>query len=173
MAARKIWFFKRTDYVGARDPSNWKISRLTLQNLIRIGLNLTEVYSFSFVLAIIFGYSSGRNIWREMVGRMHPKLEIFIKFRFFSKVAREFPGSVWDVSWAFEDIAGWQGLIFGWRSASSNIFKIQNFWWAFMMLWHTILGIWSLSVDFGEMDWCATSHGNLDVRKGSTSHTAR
>ena len=85
-ARMQVWFFRRTDYVGERDPSNWKISRLTLQNLIRIGLNLTEVYSFSLVFAIIFGYSSGPSIWQGMLGRMTQKSEIFMNMRYFHEM---------------------------------------------------------------------------------------
>ena len=49
MGAGQIWFFMITDYLYVSHPSNVKISRLTLQNLIRSGLNLTETYSFSLV----------------------------------------------------------------------------------------------------------------------------
>ena len=47
---REIVFFSVTDYLYVLHPSIGKISRLTLQNLLRMSLDLKNGYSFSLIL---------------------------------------------------------------------------------------------------------------------------
>ena len=61
MGDREIVFFKLTDYLYVLHPSMGKISRPTLQNLLRMILDLKKGRSFTLVVSNVKIYSLGKS----------------------------------------------------------------------------------------------------------------
>ena len=85
MGAREIWFFMVTDYLCGTHPSNEKISRLTLQNSLRVILDLQKVIASLWCTQISKSIPIEKVTSSSSFCNETEKVEIFMKNWLFMK----------------------------------------------------------------------------------------
>ena len=89
MCDREICFFSETDYLGRTHPSTGKISRLTLQNSLRMFPDLNKGYSYTLGVSNLKIYSSVKSYQPAKLFHDTKKIENFRLFSSFRRMSLE------------------------------------------------------------------------------------